>query len=310
MISSFFGKTKPIVHFVLGILLLLFYFGRIFFIAGEKSFFEEFPWELLAFGVLLLVIFIIHQIVRTEKLTDFNSYAMLFFVLMVIAFSEEFEQKNAIFTNLFLLLALWRLLSIKSVKNVKHKIFDASLLIALASLFYDWALVFLALIFVVINMYDRKTFKNWLVPLLGVATIFVLTFTTLKVLGSLDFFEQHYQFTLSFLEAYSFLQVLNVKALVYFILAVVIAILVFLRMRSVGGGKLLHLRILFLALVFGILITLFTPVDESPVLITFFPASVFLANYFEAIKRKKLQEVVLILCILLSFLLFALELNR
>ncbi|RIV44600.1 DUF6427 family protein [Flagellimonas pelagia] len=310
MISSFFGKTKPIVHFVLAILLLLFYFGRIFFVAGEKSFFEEFPWELLAFGVLLLVIFIINQIVRTEKLTDFNSYAILFFVLLAIAFSEEFEHKNAIFTNLFLLLALWRLLSIKSVKNVKHKIFDASLLIALASLFYDWALVFLVLIFVVINMYDRKTFKNWLVPLLGVATIFILTFTTLKVLGSLDFFERHYQFTLSFLEAYSFLQVLNVKALVYFILAVVIAILVFLRMRSVGGGKLLHLRILFLALVFGILITLFTPEDESPVLITFFPASVFLANYFEAIKRKKLQEIVLILCLLLSFLLFALELNR
>lgn len=310
MISSFFGKTKPIVHFVLAILLLLFYFGRIFFVAGEKSFFEEFPWELLAFGVLLLVIFIINQIIRTEKLTDFNSYAILFFVLLAIAFSEEFEHKNAIFTNLFLLLALWRLLSIKSVKNVKHKIFDASLLIALASLFYDWALVFLVLIFVVINMYDRKTFKNWLVPLLGVATIFILTFTTLKVLGSLDFFERHYQFTLSFLEAYSFLQVLNVKALVYFILAVVIAILVFLRMRSVGGGKLLHLRILFLALAFGILITLFTPEDESPVLITFFPASVFLANYFEAIKRKKLQEIVLILCLLLSFLLFALELNR
>ena len=310
MISSFFGKTKPIVHFVLAILLLLFYFGRIFFVAGEKSFFEEFPWELLAFGVLLLVIFIINQIVRTEKLTDFNSFAMLFFALLAIAFSEEFEQKNAIFTNLFLLLALWRLLSIKSVKNVKHKIFDASLLIALASLFYDWALVFLVLIFVVINMYDRKTFKNWLVPLLGVATIFILTFTTLKVLGSLDFFERHYQFTLSFLEAYSFLQVLNVKALVYFILVLIIAILVFLRMRSVGGGKLLHLRILFLALVFGILITLFTPVDESPVLITFFPASVFLANYFEAIKRSKLQEVVLVLCLLLSFLLFALELNR
>lgn len=310
MISSFFGKTKPIVHFVLVLLLLLFYFGRIFLVAGEKSFFEEFPMEFLAFGVLLLVIFIINQIVRTEKLTDFNSFAMLFFVLLAIAFSEEFEHKNAIFTNLFLLLALWRLLSIKSVKNVKHKIFDASLLIALASLFYDWALVFLVLIFVVINMYDRKTFKNWLVPLLGVATIFVLTFTTLKVLGSLDFFEQHYQFTLSFLEAYSFLQVLNVKALVYFILVVVIAILVFLRMRSVGGGKLLHLRILFLALVFGILITLFTPVDESPVLITFFPASVFLANYFEAIKRSKLQEVVLVLCLLLSFLLFALELNR
>ncbi|MEC7265695.1 MAG: DUF6427 family protein [Bacteroidota bacterium] len=309
MISSFFGKTKPIVHFVLVLLLLLFYFGRIIFLKDDSDFFEDFPLELLAFGVLILVIVIINQIVRSEKITDFNSYAMLFFVLFAIAFSEGFDQKNAIFTNLFLLLALWRLLSIKSIKNVKHKIFDASLLIALASLFYDWALVFLVLVFVVINVYDRTTFKNWLVPFFGVATIFILTFTTLKVTDSLDFFQNHYKFSVSFLEAYSFLQVLNIKALVYFILMVSIAFLVFLRMRSVGGGKLLHLRILFLALVFGVLITLVTPVDESPVVITFFPAAIFMTNYVEAIKRSKLQEAVLILCMLLSFLLFALELN-
>ncbi len=310
MISSFFGKTKPIVHFVLVLLLLLFYFGRIVFSHDGTEFLKDFPMELLAFGVLTLFVVIINQIVRSEKITDFNSYAELFFVFFAIAFSEEFEQKNAIFTNLFLLLALWRLLSIKSIKNVKHKIFDASLLIALASLFYDWALVFLVLVFVVINVYDRTTLKNWLVPFLGVATIFVLTFTTLKVTDSLDFFQEHYQFSVSFLEAYSFLQVLNVKALVYFILMVVIAILVFLRMRSVGGGKLLHLRILFLALAFGVLITLVTPEDESPVVITFFPAAIFMTNYFEAIKRTKIQEAILILSMLLSFLLFALELNR
>ncbi|WP_228236666.1 DUF6427 family protein [Allomuricauda sp. M10] len=309
MISSFFGKTKPIVHFVLVLLLLLFYFGRIVFFNDGTDFLKDFPLELLAFGVLILVIVVINQIVRFEKITDFNSFAMLFFVLFAIAFSEEFDQKNAIFTSFFLLLALWRLLSIKSIKNVKHKIFDASLLIALASLFYDWALLFLVLVFVVINMYDRTTFKNWLVPFLGVATIFVLTFTILKVTDSLDFFQSHYKFSVSFLEAYSFLQVLNVKALVYFILMVSIAFLVFLRMRSVGGGKLLHLRILFLALVFGLLITLVTPVDESPVVITFFPAAIFLTNYVEAIKRTKLQEAIMIVCMLLAFLLFAMELN-
>src|SRR5690606_18610161 len=154
MISSFFGKTKPINYIVLAIFLFLFYFTNAFLGLGEQKINDVIPFELLAFVVLLLGIFIINQMVRTEKITDFNSYTILFFVLLVIAFAENLQLKNAIFTNFFLLLALWRLLSIKSTRNVKHKIFDASLLIVVASLFYDWAIVFLLLVFVVINLYD------------------------------------------------------------------------------------------------------------------------------------------------------------
>lgn len=309
MISSFFGKTKPINHIVLAISLFLFYFTNVFLGLGEQKINDVVPIELLTFVVLLLGIFIINQMVRTEKVTDLNSYAVFFFVLLVIAFPENLYQKNAIFTNFFLLLALWRLLSIKSIKNVKHKIFDASLLIAVASLFYDWALVFLLLVFAVINTYDKKTFKNWLVPLIGLATIFILTFTILKLNNSLNFFQEHYQFSLGIFKAKSFWAVLNIKALIYFLFILVVAFVVFLRLRNVGGGKLLQLRVIFLAFVLGVAITLLTPVDESPVLITFFPASVFMANYFENMKKPKFQEMVMILCVILSLLLFALQIN-
>lgn len=309
MISSFFGKTKPINYIVLAIFLFLFYFSNVFLGLREQKINDVIPFELLTFVVLLLGIFIINQMVRTEKITDFNSYTILFFVLLVTAFSENLQLKNAIFTNFFLLLALWRLLSIKSIRNVKHKIFDASLLIAVASLFYDWALVFLLLVFVVINLYDRKTFKNWLVPLVGVATIFILTFTILKLNDSLDFFQEHYQFSLGIFRTDSFFEVLNVKALVYILFVLVVAFVVFLRLRNVGGGKLLQLRVIFLAFVLGVVITLLTPADESPVLITFFPASVFMANYFEAMKKPKRREIVLILFTVVSLLLFVLQIN-
>lgn len=309
MISSFFGKTKPINYIVLAIFLFLFYFSNVFLGLDEQKVNDVIPIELLTFVVLLLGIFIINQMVRTEKITDFNSYTILFFVLLVTAFSENLQLKNAIFTNFFLLLALWRLLSIKSIRNVKHKIFDASLLIAVASLFYDWAIVFLLLVFVVINLYDRKTFKNWLVPLLGVATIFILIFTILKVNGSLDFFREHYQFSLDIFRTGSFFEVLNVKALIYILFALAVAFVVFLRLRNVGGGKLLQLRVIFLAFVLGVVIMLLTPADESPVLITFFPASVFMANYFEAIKKAKYREPILIICTVLSLLLFVLQIN-
>ena len=309
MISSFFGKTKPINYIVLAIFLFLFYFTNLFFQLNGQKINQVIPLELLLFSVLLFSVFIINQIVRTEKATESNSYTMLFFVLMIVTFSDELVLRNVDFANFFLLLAFWRILSIKSTRNVKHKIFDASLLIAIASLFYDWAIAFMLLVFFVIGVYDRKTLKNWLVPFLGMATIFILSFTVLKLKGSLNFFEDHYQFSLGLFTTKSFFQVLNIKTLIYLILSVIVSMVVFVRLRNVSGGKLLLLRIVFLIFLLGTALILFTPADASPVLLTFFPSAVFLTNYFEGIKKRKFQEVMLIGCMVLACTLFVFHLN-
>ncbi|GLU43198.1 DUF6427 family protein [Allomuricauda sp. NBRC 101325] len=309
MISSFFEKTKPITHIVLAISLFLFYFSSVIFETNPQEISKVFGMELVAFIVLLISLLTIGQMVRAEKVTELNSYAMFFFVVLIIVFSEELANKNVIFTNLFLLLAIWRLFAFRSLKNVKHKIFDASLLIATASLLYDWALIFILLVFYVIGIYDRKSFKNWLVPFLGLGTVFILSFTYLNWTGSLEFFKDHYRFTLGIFGSSSFFQALNVKALIYFILIFVVAFTVFIRLRSLGGGKLLMLRTLLIVFVFGVITALLTPVNESPMLITFFPAAVFLGNYVEGIKKAKLLEVLLAISIVLPVLLFVLEIN-
>lgn len=309
MISSFFGKTKPINYIVLAIFLFLFYFTNLFFQLNGQKINQVIPLELLLFAVLLFSVFIINQIVRTEKATESNSYTMLFFVLMIVTFSDELVLRNVDFANFFLLLAFWRILSIKSTRHVKHKIFDASLLIAIASLFYDWAIAFMLLVFFVIGVYDRKTLKNWLVPFLGMATIFILSFTVLKLKGTLNFFEDHYQFSLGLFTTKSFFQVLNIKTLIYLILSIIVSMVVFVRLRNVSGGKLLLLRIVFLIFLLGTALILFTPADASPVLLTFFPSAVFLTNYFEGIKKRKFQEVMLIGCMVLACTLFVFHLN-
>ncbi|BDW92430.1 DUF6427 family protein [Allomuricauda sp. XS_ASV26] len=309
MISSFFGKTKPINYIVLGVFLFLFYFANIFFGPSGQKFSQIIPFELLMFTALLLSVFITNQIVRKEKATESNSYTMVFFVLLAISFSDHLGHQNIIFANFFLLMAFWRVLSIKSIRNVKHKIFDASMLIATASLFYDWSLAFMLLIFYVIGVYDRKTFKNWLVPVLGTATVFVLTFTVLKLKGSLHFFAEHYQFSLGLFTDKSFFQVLDFKILIYLILITIVSITVFVRLRNVSGGKLLLLRIVFFTFLLATVLILFNPVDRSPVMITFFPASIFLTNYFEEIKKQNLREVVLIGCLVLASTLFVVHLN-
>ncbi|MBO0320968.1 hypothetical protein J0X14_01570 [Muricauda sp. CAU 1633] len=310
MISSFFGKTKPINYIVLGIFLFLFYSINAFLGFGTQVVTQFIALELLAFAVLLLALFIINQIVRTEKVTDFNSYAMLFFVLLLVAFSETLFNKNVIFTNFFLLLAFWRLLSIKSIRFVKHKIFDASFLIGAASLFYDWSLVFLLLVFAVINVYDRKNFKNWLVPFVGMATVFIITFAALRLTGSTDFFGKHYVFSIGLLKTETLGQVINIKTMIYILLMLLLMMIVFVRVRSIGGGKLVLLRIMLFIFILGVVLALFSPAGSSPLLFTFFPAAVFMANYLEGIKRIKLRELFLGLCIAVPLLLFVVQMYQ
>lgn len=310
MISSFFGKTKPINYIVLAICLFVFHSINVFFGFGEEVVDQSIPLELLAFTVLLLALFIINQIVRTEKVTDFNSYAMLFFVLLLVAFSETLFNKNVIFTNFFLLLAFWRLLSVKSIRFVKHKIFDASLFIGIASLFYDWSLVFLLLVFAVINVYDRMNYKNWLVPFVGIATVFIIAFATLRLTGSTEFFGNHYIFSTGFLTMETLGEVINIKAMIFILLMLLIMAGVFVRVRNMGGGKLVLLRIVLFIFILGVALALFTPAGSSPLLVTFFPAAVFMANYLEGIKKNKLQELFLGLCIAVPLLLFVIQVNQ
>lgn len=310
MFSSFFAKTKPINYFILSGLLLLLYSVSLYISSRGNWESRAWPLEILGFTALLLSIFIINEIVRTEKVTGFNSYAMLFFVLLCMAFLGTLTDKDVIFSNIFLTVATWRLLAMRSMRNVKHKIFDSTFLIGLASLFLDWTLVYLILVFLVINLFDGKTFKNWLVPAISLITLFILSFTILKLNDNLSFFEGHYQFSMAFLSRSSWVSLFALKPIVYLMFVGAIILFVFARSRKKGGGKLLPLRVVFMAFVLGAMLYVLKTNVSSVILITFFPASIFLANFLESIKRKRLQEIVLGFCIATPLLLFVLELIR
>nr|WP_299386076.1 DUF6427 family protein [Allomuricauda sp.] len=309
MISTFFGKTKPINYIVLSVFLFLFYCLFIFLYLHENGGAISIGLEVLSLGVLLLMIFVINRTVKTEKVTDFSSFAMLFFVLLLVAFSDVLLDKNAIFMSFFLLLAIWRLLAIKSIKNVKHKLFDASFLICLASLFYSWALLFLILVFIVINVYERKTVKNWMVPFLALLSVFVLVFAVTRLFGWPDFFLGHYNFSLGFLDKEFLAQSEIPKIVIYISIIGIVSSLIFLKVRRKGGGKLVPLRILFLSFILGVAISFLTGTVTTAILITFFPAAVFITNYLETIKKPRLRELVVVLCIIFPLLLFVLGLN-
>ena len=308
MISSFFSKTKPINYVVLSIFLVLF-FGFYYFFGVSRSVLDDnHLLDVLAVLALVVQMLLINEIVRTEKVTGFSSYAMLFFVLLLVVFPETMLDRNVVFCNFFLLLSLWRMLAVKSIKNVRSKIFDASFFIGIASLFIDWTLVFLALVFLVINLYDKGIFKNWLVPLIAIITVGILTFTIFLLYNDFQFLKEHYRFEMGFFKE-NLTSFKMIKSIIYNVLLLIVASLVFLKLRQKGGGKLLALRILFFAFLLSIIITLLSSNTTTSVLIGFFPASVFITNYLETFKQNRYKEVALVILLFLPFFILAVQLS-
>jgi hypothetical protein len=174
---------------------------------------------------------------------------------------------------------------------------------AVASLFYDWALLFIILVYVAIYFYEPKNIKNWLVPLSSLLAVLLISSSLLILMGMPDFLEQHYRFSLSLDRDFSALRAYNTKLLLYAGLVILTGFLGFIKMGTLGLGRIISVRLVAIAMTIGLVVT-FLKTDEGvyPVLITFFPAATLITKYVEVIKRPNVKELVLMLSVLTPFI--------
>lgn len=306
MISGIFGKTKPINFIILQGFLFVFYWFVNFVLNDNYYEPEKLVVKFVVLGILLFSVFAVDFIVKRNQITATNSFAILYFTLLIIIFPEVLLDDNSVFCNFFLLLALRRLISLKSLKNIKLKVFDATIWTLIASLFYDWAILYLILVGIAIYFYEPKNIKNWLVPFTGIFTVGIIVFCALIITDDLDFLSNHYQLSLKFdvMEYWKD----STKIAVYAVITFISATLAFIKMSKLGMGKIITMRLMAISLALGFTITfLKTSNDIFPVLITFCPGAVFIAKYVELIKRTTLKEIVLMVSVIAPFLVLITE---
>lgn len=305
MISSIFGKTKPINHIIVLAFLFVFYWFVHFFYFEITYTPDQLPLKTLVLGILLFSVFVLNFIIKRNKMTGQNSFAMLFYALLLVVFPETMVDDNAILCSFFLLLATRRLISIRSLRNIKLKIFDATLWVLVSSLFYEWALLYLMLVFAAIYIYEPKNIRNWLVPFSGLFTFIMIGYGILILSDSTVFFQEHYSFDLKF-NVSNFLDWRNSsKLIVYAIIVLITTVISFLKLGKSGLGKIVTMRLVVLSFILGVLLKMLvsTP-GADPLMVTFFPAVIFITNYVESIQRPNIKEVVLIATIFIPFLVF------
>ncbi|AKA34995.1 MAG: hypothetical protein CMH48_05750 [Muricauda sp.] len=299
MISRFFGKTQPIQYVVLLVFLFAFHWLYAVRIVGEQLTPNAILGQLLLFALVAISILFADMMVKKHKITGQHSFFMLFWVLLIILFPNTVAEAKAMVSNFFVLLAVHRLLEVKSLKNLKHKIFDAMLWVCFASLFCPWTLLFFGLVFFSINTYAPKSTKTWLSALAGIATFLMLTLAVLFWYGKSQFFVEHYDFVAQFKQGMpSSVTDLNSKIIVFAALVVIMAIIDFVKFRKKGGGRIIVFRFMLLYFFLALLVNALAQTSPFYILFSFMPASVFIANYIETIKRAQLKEAVLALFIL------------
>lgn len=174
MIASIFNKSKPI-NFVIvvAITILAFVFAALHFTNYTFSI-GYLAQQFVVLSISIFTIFLLNFIVVKNKLIEQSSYHILLYSLFLAMFPVVLISVKVLLSNVFILLALRRIISMKSQINVKKKLFDASFWIAIASLFHFWAILFFILIFIALFLFSDNRIKNWIIPITGVITVFLL----------------------------------------------------------------------------------------------------------------------------------------
>lgn len=184
MLSVRFENTKPITFIIVLLALLigdgLFQFKILQLPLSDVS---HLTVLMSTFVLLFLSLLLLHQIDRWNELTDTkNCYSIAFFSIFVVLFPTLFDKVKLVGANLLIIVALWRVLTLKTGEGIPQKLFDTSLLIICAGLLHPWALAFLLNVWISLLFYGAEKRRYWFIPLLAIITVSILLGTILLIL--------------------------------------------------------------------------------------------------------------------------------
>jgi hypothetical protein len=305
MIANFFNKTKPINFLVLSILMAIIYIiGNQATIIGDFTFYYIFK-KISYLFLLVLSVFIISFIIRKNILTDDNSYAILFYILLFGIFPFSISNGNILITNFLLLFAFRRLYSLRSMLKPKEKIFDSAFWIGFASLFYIGSFLFIFLLLFAIFIFNKLTWKNLLIPFIGFVTPLFLFYTYLLLIDDLSFFDNYWKLQFSF-EYYNYLDYKLLVPISFLIFFAFIAIppitkkylLAKIDFKSTWFVLLTHIAV-------ALVVALIAPEKNgSEFSFLFFPLGILYANYIQITEKYWLKDLLLFNFITLLFVVY------
>lgn len=295
MIASLFSKTRPINYVIIFIMLISCFFVYQIRLSNEQFTSGDLFAKIGVFVLLLLSFFLLNFISLKNALTQNDNYAILLFLVFVLLVPSVLNNLKIVLSNVFLLLALRRLISLKTLNFSKEKIFDASFWIFISAIFHFWSILYIILVFISIIFHSGKEFKNWILPFISFLCVWVLYIAT-----SLLIFDNYSINKAVFHVSFNFFNFKNVYQNMALALFVSIAVLFFASQTIDYQNKPLNMQSSYKQVYFAFLLAVgiyvFSTNKSNDLLIyTFAPLAILGANMFEKMKNSIYKEVSLYL---------------
>lgn len=305
MITSLFKKSTPLNFSLVVILLLGFYLIYQF---------QDLAWTDSVFlisqkvGILFVLmasVFMANFISVKNGLSKDSSYTIFFYFLFLVFFPSVLDNINLIFANLFILLALRRLLSLQSPKASKEKIFDASLWIFVASLFHFWCILYLVLVFISIIFHVARDYRNWILPFIAFFAVGII-FALSSIIFNISAFEYINRSVKTSFEINYFTNNYQNGALsIYATVALFFVISMFSTLSSRPMITHASFKKIIASFFIGIVIFLVSANKSNDLLIfTIAPLAIMATSHIEIPQLKLKQEMVLVVLIACSLFTF------
>ena len=191
--------------------------------------------------------------------------------------------------NLLIIVALWRVLTLKTGEGIPQKLFDTSLLIICAGLLHPCALAFLLNVWISLLFYGAEKRRYWFIPLLAIITVSILLGAILLILQEpfpIDDFTNLITSDINNLLNFSSHSIATTIAVCSLALLLLVALAVYY-FRSVYHSISSLVVIQFLWI--GLIVVFFS----KEVIYIFAPIAILFALYVEKIRVWWLKEIVL-----------------
>lgn len=309
MLANLFSKSRPIGYVVIGLMLL---FTYILHLVSDLSWLQS-PTIIIEKSILfLLVVFsvlLIQFITVKNHLAVNNLYSLYLYACFLTLFPTFYDDAQLIVANLFVLLALRRIISLQTLNEPKIKIFDASLWILFAALFESWTILYFAMIYLTIIWYASEDYRNWIIPFVALLTVAILfyTYTLINQVDLPTFWIDNFNVGFNFNYFDNVYQ--NIGLSFFATVAVFFTVYQLTNLKSIATNQVTLYKNIVLCFIIGVTIFILTPEKSNGLLVfTFFPLSIIGGNFIAKSTTYWVKETILTAMLAISLLLFLLKL--
>lgn len=294
MITSIFSKSKPI-NYVIACCFIVIIFIAFNYQIIDKDF-KSIAALIFCLALLVSHVLILDFITVKNNLSMQNGYVIMIFVILLSYFPKVMDYREILYSNVFVLLAIRRLLSLRSDQNITKKLFDIGLWIAFATLFYFWSILFFILILVPLVYYSSITLKKIIVPLLGLAAVFIFLIAYNIIMADQYLLNSNFNMQISF-DYTNYNHPKSIIKLTILFTVLVWVVIHYFKIVRLKNKSLKPLYFLIMCTIgVAIIIAQLAPNKTGgEFLFLYAPLSILVANYIAFVKEKWFKEIFVIL---------------